>query len=219
MARRPKLTWREEVLDAAGLRAAGRLASLSAGFYLAGGTGLALRLGHRVSLDLDLFSRENALEAPERQAIVRSLEASGPVEVRESSDGTLHLVLEKTRVSFLRYRYPLLATPDLWRGLAVAAPEDIAAMKLSAIVGRGAKKDFIDLHALAARGGLERLLRAAARKYSDHPDFVLQAARALVFFDDADKDPLPRLLADAGWNEIKAFFEREVPRVVRRLVM
>lgn len=218
MAHLKKLTWHEEVLGSAGLRGAARLATAARDFYLAGGTGLALRLGHRVSLDLDLFSRENPLGKAERSALVESLQDTGPVEVLETSDGTLHLLLQGVRVSLLRYRYPLLAETDRWRGLAVAASEDIAAMKVAAIIGRGSKKDFVDLHALASRLDLERLLRGAGRKYADHRDFLLQAARALVYFEDAEKDPMPRLLRPADWDEVKGCFEREVPRLIRRLL-
>jgi hypothetical protein len=218
MARRSKLTWHEEVLDASGLRGAQRLALAAKGFYLAGGTGLALRLGHRVSLDLDLFSRDNPLGGAERLAVVKALRASGPVEVRESSQGTLHLILEGTRASLMRYRYPLLARPDPWRGVPVAALKDIAAMKVSAIIGRGSKKDFIDLHAIAATAGLDRLLRGAAKKFSDHHDFLLQASRALVYFEDAENDPMPRPLKRVDWEAVKRYFEREAPAIVRRLL-
>ena len=218
MVRPGKVTWHEKVVDAAGLRCADRLASVAGDFYLAGGTGLALRLGHRISLDLDLFSDRNPLGTADRRALIEALEASGPVDIRESSDGALHLILAGTRVSFLRYRYPLAAKPASWRGVAVAAPEDVAAMKVSAIMGRGSKKDFIDLHAAARLTSLERLLQGAVKKYSDHPDFLLQAARALVYFDDADKEPSPRLLSGVNWDEVKAYFERQVPALVRSLL-
>jgi len=208
------LSWHEEVLDAGGLRAAGRLAPAAYKFYLAGGTGLALRWGHRLSLDLDLFSPEDSLGAPERSQLLGALRASGPVEVEEERDGTCHLRLEGTRVSFLRYPYPLLKPPDLWKGIAVASPEDIAAMKVSAVIGRGTKKDFIDLHEIAIRIGLETALRCAAARYPSHPDLLMQAARALVYFDDAEKEPMPRLLKRVSWEKTRSFFEKETPKIV-----
>ncbi len=218
MARRSKLSWHEEVLDAAGHRAASRLAPLAGQFYLAGGTALALRLGHRVSLDLDLFSSENPLGFAQRGALVGALKASGTVEVRESADGTLHLILEGTRVSLLRYAYPLLGKADVWRGVRVASIEDIAAMKLSAVVGRGSKKDFLDLYRLARELPLGKMLELARRKFPEHPDFPLQAAKALVYFADADSEPAPRLLEEFDWSEVKRFSEREGPRAVSRLL-
>jgi predicted nucleotidyltransferase component of viral defense system len=111
----------------------------------------------------------------------------------------------------------MLAATDAWGGIRVASIEDIAAMKVAAIMGRGSKKDFVDLHEICGRSGLEVVLRAAARKYSYHGDFLLQAARALVYFEDAEKEPMPRLLKKISWERVKAFFEAEVPRLVRRL--
>ena len=76
------MKWHEGVLDAAGHAAAGRLAAGAESFYLAGGTALALRLGHRVSLDLDLFSAKNALGAEERRTLLDALKASGPLKIK-----------------------------------------------------------------------------------------------------------------------------------------
>ncbi len=212
------MTWHENVLDAKARKAAARLASACSGFYLAGGTGLALRLGHRISLDLDLFSATNALGEPERSSLLERLTASGGLEVEESKDGTCRLILEGTRVSLQRYSYPLVKPTADWRGLAVASIEDIGAMKVGAIVGRGAKKDFVDLYEICGHLGLEPLLEGASRKYGHHADFLLQASRALVFFEDAEKNSMPRLLKKISWERVKAYFEKEVPRLVGKLL-
>lgn len=211
------MNWHEEVLDAAGRAAVKRLASaLSPSFYLAGGTALALRLGHRISLDLGLFSRDDALDQAQQEVLLEKLKASGGLTVREHQDGTCHLSLGRTAVSLLRYRYPLLYPAASWKGLKIASLEDIAAMKLSAVVGRGSKKDFLDLYVLSQSFGLSRLLSFGERKYRDHADFPLQAARALVYFNDAEPEPMPRLLKKLPWDGIKAYFEKEVPKAVRR---
>jgi hypothetical protein len=208
--------WHEEALDDDGRRAASRLAAALAGrFYLAGGTGLALRLGHRVSLDLDLFAGEGSLAAAERDEITEALSRSGDLRVLESRDGTCHLRVGRTMASLFRYRYPLLDPPSDWRGLPVASLRDIAAMKVSALVGRGARKDFVDVHAGCGRIGLPGVLAACEARFPDHDDFVMQALRALVYFEDAEKEPMPRLLRPVSWERIKAYFEREVPRALR----
>jgi len=215
------MKWHSEVLDASGKKAATRLAQAAKDqFYLAEGTALALRLGHRISLDLDLFSQENILGGAERAAMLEKLRASGPLEILENKDGTCHLRLGKTSVSLFRYHYNLLRPTTIWNGLPVASLEDIAAMKFSAIVGRGSKKDFVDLYYLSREIGLEAALKAAARKYRDHSDFALQAARALVYFDDAEKEPMPRELgaSSSSWDEIKSFFETEIPKLVKRQI-
>lgn len=125
-------------------------------------TGLALRLGHRVSLDLDL------------------------------------------------------KPPASWRGLPVASPEDISAMKLSAVVSRGSRKDFIDLYHLCRADSLDRVLGYGTRKFKDHADFAAQALRALVYFEDAEKEPMPRLLQPLSWTDVRTFFEASVTRLLQK---
>jgi predicted nucleotidyltransferase component of viral defense system len=211
------MKWHEEALDTAGHRAAARLAgSLPRTFYLAGGTALALRLGHRISLDLDFFSKDNRLGRAERTSLLGGLSSSGRLEILESKDGTLHLRLEGTAISLFYYPYRLLGHAETWKGLRIASLEDIAAMKISAAVGRGSRKDFMDLHYLCRLIRLEVALNAALRKFPDHPDFDLQAAKALVFFEDAEKEPLPRLLLELSWDQVKSYFEAEVSRYLRR---
>ena len=209
------MKWHDEVLDAAGHAAAARLAAVARSFYLAGGTALALRLGHRVSLDLDLFSATNALRAEERRTLLDALKASGPLKIKGAKDGTCHLDLGGTPVSLFHYDYPMLGRPQSWRGLAVASLEDIAAMKLSAVLGRGSKKDFIDLYELCQRPGLVRVMATAGRKFPLHADFPLQAARALLHFEDAEKEPMPRMLGATPWEDIKSYFEGAIPKYVK----
>lgn len=213
------MKWHEEVLDEAGRAAAARLAEAAGDFYLAGGTALALRLGHRVSLDLDLFSPKNVLGAEQRHALLEALKASGPLKIKEVKDGTCHLDLAGTTASLFHYDYPVIGRFDRWRGLDVASFEDIAAMKLSAVLGRGSKKDFIDLHELCRRLGLKRVMETARRKFPLHADFPLQAARALVYFEDAEKEPMPRMLDSASWDNVKSFFEGAVPAYVKERVL
>jgi hypothetical protein len=207
--------WHEEVLDAAGLAAAARLAPVAGDFYLAGGTALALRLGHRISLDLDLFSASNKLEGDDRQAVLDALHVSGALRIKAVKDGACHLDLEGTPVSLFHYACPLVGRLQTWRGLRLASLEDIAAMKLSAVLGRGSKKAFIDLHELCRRPGLDRVMKAAARKFPLHADFPLQAARALVYFEDAEKEPMPRMLRPVTWDQIKSWFETAIPKYVK----
>ena len=209
------MKWHEEVLDAAGNAAAVRLAAATGSFYLAGGTALALRLGHRVSLDLDLFSARNKLGAKERRTLLDALKASGPLKIKGAKDGTCHLDLGGTPVSLFHYAYPMLGRPQSWRGLEVASLEDIAAMKLSAVLGRGSKKDFIDLYELCQRPGLDRVMKTAGRKFPLHTDLPLQAARALLYFEDAEKEPMPRMLGTTTWKDMKSYFEGAIPKYVK----
>ena len=210
------MDWQEKVLDRSGHDSARRLAEAAgADFYLAGGTALALRLGHRISLDLDLFSAGCRLAQADRLALKEKLELSGPLGILEEKDGTCHLRLDKTPASLFYYPYKLLFPPAVWNGLKIASIEDIAAMKLSAVVSRGSKKDFIDLFYVFRLYKAADIFGWAERKFSDHPEFTMQAAKALVYFDDAEKEPAPRLLKPAPWREIKTYFEKEIPRYLK----
>lgn len=186
-------------------------------FYLSGGTALALRKGHRVSVDLDFFSSRLHLDAIERERIKASL---GPaLRLREEKEGTLHAVIEETEVSFFHYGYPLVRPVTVWDRLSVASIEDIALMKIGAAIGRGARKDFLDLYTILQRLPLPSVLKMAQKKFPDARDFTVQTLRALVYFDDAEKEPMPRLLKPMSWDKVKTYFEMEVPRVAKTMLM
>jgi hypothetical protein len=184
-------------------------------FYLAGGTALALIYGHRVSVDLDFFSSTNVLGFTERQPLLETLrEAGGRIE--EEKDGTVHARLEGAHISFFRYRYPLLAPLSPWERIRLAHPRDIGLMKLGAIIGRGSRKDFVDLHTILQEEiSLRSLLRLADKKFPGSHDFKVHALRALVYFDDADTEPELRMRQDMRWPAIKRFFETEVRALAR----
>jgi hypothetical protein len=140
-----------------------RLAPLARqhGFYLAGGTALALQLGHRRSVDFDWF-REDPIDDPLRLAA--DVRAAGlRFETDRVEKGTLHGQASGVRVSFLEYGYPLLRPLREVEGLRLAALEDIAAMKLAAVAQRGSKKDFVDVFALGGRFGLSDMLAPTGR--------------------------------------------------------
>lgn len=173
-------------------------------FYLAGGVAVALRLGHRTSHDLDLFAIERdptELEEP--------LSRLPEVRVVSRAPGTLHLEVGGVPVSLLRYRYALLedVEEDPRVPVKLASPADLVCMKLSAIAGRGARRDFWDLHELLATSGtpLPRALELFSRKY---PSTDLgHVVRALAYFGDADAEPMPAGLQAVTWAAIKKDFE------------
>jgi len=170
-------------------------------FYLAGGTALALLEGHRVSVDLDLFSQ--TFDDPEAAQL--TLREAHPDAVTTSiSPRTLYLQVQGTTVSLFGYSYPLVASllrPDSSL-LPLASREDIVAMKLAAIASRGSRKDFIDLWLLATRyWPLPDCLELYRRKFAARD--IGHVVRSLTYFDDADEEPPLRLLIDVDWEEIK----------------
>jgi hypothetical protein len=208
------MVWHEEILHPRQRSALRRLGLLAAerGFHLAGGTAIALYLGHRRSVDLDWFLAE-PLGDP--LALARDLQSAGvPFTTERTARGTLHGRVLGVRISFLEFRYPLLDPLLAWpeMGCNLAALRDLACMKLSAIAQRGSKKDFIDLYALL-RSGLPLLgmLQDYREKFSVADLGHLRYA--LAYFDDADKERLPKMLWPVRWREIR----REIQAAVRAL--
>lgn len=213
------MSWHAEALPPKASRLFGALAKVPdlERFYLAGGTGLALQRGHRLSVDLDFFSAADPLDESRRRNLKGTLSRLGEFSVREEKEGTLHSLIQGVETSFLSYRYPLVRPARRWRGLRVASLADIGLMKIGAIIGRGSRKDFRDLREITRGLPLEDLLRLAPKKFPDAEDFLFQASKALVYFDDAEAQPDVRLLRPEPWAEVKTYFQREVPRVFRSL--
>ncbi len=181
-----------------------RLASVIGheGWYLAGGTALAIFLGHRRSVDLDWFAP--VLEDPLGLA-ARIRDAGVGLEVRNVAKGTLEGTVGGVRVSFMEYRYPLLKKTIRWgeKGVALASLDDLAAMKLSAVAQRGSRKDFVDIYALGTmHRPLSGLLRCYSRKFGiAEPSHVMYG---LVWFEDAERERMPRMIERWTWSAMKA---------------
>jgi predicted nucleotidyltransferase component of viral defense system len=186
-------------------------------FYLAGGTALALQIGHRISTDLDWFSTTRRLPAPEREEMRRALSDSGEFEVVSEQEGILFTRLFGADVSFIHQPHPLLEPTVDYHGVQLASPIDIGLMKLAAINSRGTRRDFVDVYCLRDVVTLDRLLELAAVKYTDRPSFLPVALRALAYFEDAEQQPMPRLLESVHWAEVRAYCEAAARRLARRL--
>ena len=205
------ITWHPEALSSNAHQTLTLLGGQPAlqSFYLAGGTGLALQLGHRLSIDLDFFSSNVVSE----DALLGSLQQVTGIKVISKSPETLHLHVSTTKVSFLGYHYPMLFPTHQYGGVSVADPRDIGAMKLTAIASRGTKRDFVDLYVLAKKYGLDDLLRAFQQKFAGTEYNPLHILKSMIYFADADKEPMPNLLRSIAWDDIKQFFVRESPRL------
>jgi hypothetical protein len=176
--------------------------------YLAGGVAIAVRLGHRRSRDLDWFARDT-----DPASLAERVAAAG-ARILSRAEGTLYLELGGVPARVIRYRYPLLepteVLPDLGMGVPVASLDDLASMKLSAIASRGKARDFWDLHEILSRRSqsLADALAAFRRKYTQED--MGHVVRSLVYFADADAEPLPEGLERERWVEIRRDFEQRV---------
>lgn len=183
-------------------------------FYLAGGTAIALHLNHRESIDLDFFSSRSF----QLEKLKSALGRCGPLSVVQEEAGTLHLQISGVKTSFLLYRYPQLAKTTVVEGINVAQLTDIVPMKLVAISQRGAKKDFIDLHAILQSGwSLEAMFEVLEKKFVGVRYNRMHILKSLTYFNDADSDPMPKMKAPADWGTIKGELSQIVHGYVERL--
>ncbi|HSL17483.1 MAG TPA: nucleotidyl transferase AbiEii/AbiGii toxin family protein [Methylomirabilota bacterium] len=186
-------------------------APVLAGWTLAGGTGLALQLGHRVSDDFDLF-RTDRFDPDE---LLGHLQGSGPVELLQLDHRTLTVLASGVKVSFFSVPDPFLFPKLEYSFFALAEVRDIALMKLAAIASRGSRKDFVDLFVIL-RGGptLAEYLSWLPRKYGEERVNTYHVLKSLTWFEDAEDEPMPRMLEPFDWDECKAFFVREAHAIV-----
>ncbi len=179
-------------------------------FYLAGGTGLALHLGHRFSVDLDFFSPAADAVGPEVRAVLREALDDPTLSITHDKEGTFVATWRGVGLSFFRLPlYPLIQQPLLVDGVPVATVEEIGAMKLAAIIDRGSRKDLVDLYYILQKVPLERLFEVAAQKYARVRTFAISATRALAYFDDAEALPMPLMIDRTPWATMKRFLERQ----------
>jgi hypothetical protein len=184
-------------------------------YYLAGGTALALHLGHRRSRDFGFFRAKDFVP----HELLSVLRGTTEVDVLQEGAGTLTAKFDGIPVSFFHYDYPLLRPlhESPW-SLLVADPADIAAMKLAAIAGRGSRKDFVDLYVYARQiAPLEQLFERFQEKYRGVNIDPYHLLRSLTFFDDAEAEPMPDMLTVTSWDEIKSFFRGEGARLFHSL--
>lgn len=186
-------------------------AKLLRGFYLAGGTGLAFLLEHRESHDLDFF-RKTTFDEWQR---VTSLRRMGKFSLEKKAEGTVRGQFRTTLVSFFHYPYPLLEKLKIVSGVSIASVADIACMKLDTIASRGTKRDFIDLYVIATSTdlALPKLFKLFSKKYRSLNYNTAHIKKSLVYFQDAEDDPMPRMIIPLDWKLVKKFFVEEVKKL------
>jgi len=210
------MTLHEEALTSTQLGIAARLGTVAStfGYYLAGGTAIALYLGHRRSEDFDWFM---PAPGPPSHLLVSAIAAAGlDLDVDDMAPGTLLGRIHGVKVSFFDYPYPLLEPALEWAEAhtRVAALRDLGAMKLLAIAQRGSRKDFVDIYELLRSGGdLKTMLTDFQTKFGVTE--TISVKRGLVYFDDAEKERMPEMLVPLSWVDLKHRLLVEVQRLTR----
>ncbi len=179
-------------------------------FYLSGGTGLSLQLGHRESEDLDFFSKENF----NPQFLQQALLLQGSLENVMIDEGTLNAFMDKVKLQFLYYPYNLLEKPLEWNNILLSSVIDIACTKLITISMRGSKKDFVDIYMILQELSLDELLKKLDKKYQQVQYSKPHILKSLIYFDDAETQPMPRMHIPLAWETVKEFMTGEVKKII-----
>jgi len=170
-------------------------------FYLAGGTALALQIGHRVSVDFDFFTEK---DFGTEELYERVQKAFGQVPRTQESQNTLAVVVQDdVRISFMKYRYPLIDACIETEHLRLSSIPDIGCMKLNAIVSRSELKDYVDIFFILKNLSLAALIAKLAEKIpSLDQNLVL---KALVSFDDVQIEPIDFIKGnEVSFDKIRA---------------
>lgn len=202
-----------ECLPANGQKILDRFRNIAATRHLvlAGGTALALQLGHRVSVDLDFFTVEDF----STEALIQEIKGFKLAwQILQEEAGGLTVLVNGVKVSVLRYPYPFTDLTVRIKSITVAGLMDIAAMKVIAITQRGAKRDFVDLYFILQDTPFRKIAANMLRRFGPERVNPLIIGKALVFFDDAEADPEPQYLIEKPeWKDIKSFFRKNVKQM------
>jgi len=181
------------------------------GFYLAGGTALALQIRHRISLDFDFYTEKKFDSTKLREEFDKRFRGVQEIYIAED---TLGLTVNDIGISFFKYQYPLIRLLQRVESLFIASKEDIAAMKIIAISQRGTRRDFMDIYFLIKEFGLKKIIEFTKEKYPMFNIYV--GLQGLVYFKDADENlenERLKLLKDVKWKEVKTYILKEVNKV------
>lgn len=178
-------------------------------FYLSGGTALSLQLGHRESEDLDFFIKDSF----NPQILLQKFLQYGKLEDVMTAEGTLNLFMNNVKLQFLHYPYDLLETLIPWNGIYLSSVIDIACTKLITISDRGSKKDYIDLYLILQQMSLQELFTKLQEKYKNVEYNLPHILKSLVYFNDAEEQPMPKMHIDLTWEQTKSFITEQVKKI------
>ena len=165
---------------------------------LVGGTSLALQYGHRRSVDLDFFGHttENVDELTSMMKGCAKDVVSG-----NNSKNIKAYFLNGIKVDVVNYNYEWIDEPVISDGLRLASPKDIAAMKVNAVMGRGTKKDFVDIYFLLRHFSFDEIMQFYIKKYPEGSEY--RALLSMTYFGDADPQPMPYMFQQVDWETMK----------------
>ncbi|MCP9767075.1 hypothetical protein EGI22_04075 [Lacihabitans sp. LS3-19] len=175
-------------------------------FYLVGGTALALQKGHRFSIDLDLFT-PNSFD--NEQLIEKLKETFGSFILKSEGKQLIFAEIDNVKVDLVKMNYPILYESTFNQNIRMLHINDIAPMKLKAIVQRGSKKDFFDIYYILQEMSLNTLIELYIRKFNQNE--IFHVLKSLSYFEDAENDFNPIVFdSNIDWNKVKEFLKFEL---------
>ncbi len=178
---------------------------------LVGGTSLALQIGHRQSIDLDLFG---TFDIDEFQ-LAKILNKLGSNTIIKKTKNINVYLIEGVKVDLVNYPYQWLEDIIIEDNIRLATKKDIVAMKIAAITGRGSKKDFVDIKFLFEYYNLHEMIKLYKLKYNDASEML--ALKSLSYFDDANEEEDPKMLVEMNWDVVKNEISKNLQHYINNI--
>ncbi len=177
-------------------------------FYLVGGTNLSLKFGHRISVDIDLFSTEDFIPSDISSILEKNFK-NDELLYRNTSIGVF-ATINNIKVDLIRnHNHPLIFKAETIDGIRFYDDRDIAAMKIFTILKRGQKKDFFDIFELLKKYNLAQIIDFYEKKYPSQ-NLLITIPQAITYFDDAEESEEPISLNNTTWEDVKKGLQKAV---------
>lgn len=176
---------------------------------LAGGTALALYLGHRISVDLDFFTAAGF----NNEAVISEIrKTKTPFRLFSEGEGYLIAEVGGIKTSLFKYEYPFLEKLTVYESIRIAGVLDIASMKIIALSQRGTKRDFVDLFFILRELPFHKIAEHMVRRFGRERINPVHIGKSLVYFSDAEAHPEPEYVKgkEVNWPKVKDFFRNHV---------
>lgn len=182
------------------------------GFYLVGGTALALQIGHRISIDFDFFSDKD-IPPTLMKKVRRVFKGFGVKTILDHSE-QLSVAVEGTKIDFVKYKFPLILELIEFEEVKMLKVPEIAATKAYTLNYRGTFKDYVDLYFILKdkHSSLSEIKRIAEKKYREEFNSRLFLEQ-LIYLEDLKEEKIEFLKKKISSSEIEEFFKKEVKKI------
>ena len=178
-------------------------------FYLAGGTALALQIGHRKSVDFDFFSEKEISKNLLNE--VKKIFSQNSLSPSVNNPDELTVFIDGTKITFLKYPFPMVSKQIIYEGIKLLSVKEIAATKAYTIGRRGSYKDYIDLYfvILEKHSDLNGIIELAEKKYGGEFNSRLFLEQ-LVYLEDIKDTEIVFLKSSVEKKEAEDFFQKKI---------